>query len=210
MVAPLKIAISKGRLLDAQLELLAKADIRIKEQGSRKLHLATSDSRYELMLLRSKDLPQMLYQGAADVGFVGLDALRERPNCILFELLDTLIGQCRLVLAAPSGTELSPAEHWRIATSYPHLAKQHLEAMDVDYRLISLSGSVEIAPRAGIADGIVDLVESGATLRDNELDVVKELQSISTWLVCNRASYHTRHLEVRALVEELRCAIQPA
>ena len=203
---PLSIGVSKGRLLESQLQLLAQAGIELPPDDERKLRAISTSGKHQIITLRGKDLPQLLFQGAADVGLVGLDSVREKPDCTLFELLDTGLGRCRLVLAAKKGTDLTPAKEWCIATSYPNLAQKHLGALGVNYRLVALTGSVELAPSIGMADAVVDIVESGATLRANDLEVHSELQEISTWLVCNRASYHLQRAAVLELVESLRIA----
>jgi len=205
---PLVVALSKGRTVKALVPLLARAgiDASALERDDRSLIRDVTALRF--LLLKPDDVPTYVEHGAADLGVVGRDVLRERESDLLVPL-DLEIGKCAMVVAAPMGkprlTDLP-----RVATKYPRTAAAHFQARGVHAEVISLSGSVELAPVTGLADCIVDLVETGETLRKNGLEVIEKVAAVSTVLAVNRAAYKLRRSEIAELVERLRAAIHGA
>jgi len=205
MSTPLVIALSKGRTVKALVPLLARAgiDASALAQGDRSLVRDVGTLRF--LLLKPDDVPTYVEHGAADMGVCGRDVLRERESDLLVPL-DLEIGRCKMIVAAPKGAK-PPSDLVRVATKYPQTAAEHFAARGVQAEIISLSGSVELAPLAGLADFIVDLVETGETLRQNGLEVVAEVATVSTVIAVNRAAYKLRRAEIVELLERLRAAL---
>ncbi len=203
------IALSKGRTVKALGPLLARAGIDASplELDDRTLIREMTGLRF--LLLKPDDVPTYVEHGAADIGVCGRDVLRERESDLLVPL-DLEIGKCSMAVAAPIGKPIAGASILRVATKYPRTAAAHFVARGVHAEVISLSGSVELAPVTGLADCIVDLVETGETLRKNGLEVVEKVAAVSTVLAINRAAYKLRRAEIASFVERLRAAIQGA
>lgn len=199
----LTIALAKGRILGRTMRILAAAGYRPEEdvEETRKLmlHDAGRDVRY--LIAKPVDVPTYVEYGAADAGIVGKDVLYE-GQADIHELLDLHIGLCRLVVAGRPGTDLRHV--WRVATKYPRYARDYFGRRGRQIEIIDLHGSVELAPLIGLADCIVDIVETGQTLRDNGLVVLAELGQVSMRLVANRRSYQLRAKEVDAMLSGLR------
>jgi ATP phosphoribosyltransferase len=202
----LVIALAKGRLLDKSLELLAGAGVRFSEDvaTSRKLIFDARDGKHRVVLVKPADVPTYVEYGAADAGIAGLDVVLE-SRADLVQPLALNFGRCKLAVAAPAGVELSASENptVRVATKYPHLTMEYFNARGIPVELIYLSGSIELAPLLGLADRIVDLVESGRTLKENGLTIVEVILESAARLVVNRASYQTKRIEVLQFVETL-------
>ena len=187
----LTIALSKGRLLDEALPLLAQAGVAPIEDPntSRKLILATSAAHVSLVILRATDVPTYVQYGAADLGIAGKDVLLEHGNEGLYQPLDLRIGLCRLVVATRRDYDWSGSVQRggciRVATKYVRTACEHFAAKGMHVDLIKLYGSMELAPLAGLADAIVDLVSTGRTLQANDLIAVEEIMPISARLIVN-------------------------
>jgi len=162
------------------------------------------DGSLRFLLLKPDDVPTYVEYGAADLGVSGRDVLRER-RCDLYQPLDLGIGKCRMVVAAKSGAALPDVP--RIATKFPRIAAEHYAARGVQAEIIYVGGSVELAPLVGLSDVIVDLVESGATLRENGLVEVETILEVSSVLVANRSLFKLRHAEIQPLLEKLRQAV---
>src|SRR4051812_18842374 len=203
---PLTIAIPKGRMQKSLSALFAKAgiDASVLQIDDRRLVRETSDGRLRFLLLKPDDVPTYVEYGAADLGVSGRDVLRER-RCDLYQPLDLGIGKCRMVVAAPTGAVLPDVP--RIATKFPRIASEHYASLGIQAEIIYVGGSVELAPIVGLSDAIVDLVESGATLRENGLVEVETIFDVSSVLVANRSLFKLRHAEIQPLVERLRKAI---
>ena len=188
----LVIALAKGRLLDKSLDLLASAGIRFSEDvsTSRKLIFDAQDGKHRVVLVKPADVPTYVEYGAADAGIAGLDVVLE-SRADLVQPLALNFGLCKLAVAAPAGVELSASENptVQVATKYPHITMEYFNARGIPVELIYLSGSIELAPLLGLADRIVDLVESGRTLKENGLEIVEVILESSARLVVNRASY---------------------
>jgi len=208
LTTPLIVALSKGRTVKALVPLLARAGIDASslEQSDRSLIREAAGFRF--LLLKPDDVPTYVEHGAADLGVCGRDVLRERDSDLLVPV-DLEIGRCKMVVAARAGAKRD-LDLPRVATKYPRTTAAYFAAQRVQAEIITLSGSVELAPLAGLADFIVDLVETGETLRQNGLEVVAEVQPVSTVLAVNRAAYKLRRAEIAALVERLRQAVSAA
>ena len=188
------LALAKGRIFEETLPLLAAAGIRPTEdpEKSRKLILATQRDDLRLILVRAADVPTYVQYGAADLGVAGRDLLAEHGGQGLYQPLDLGIAKCRMAVAVPEGFDYAAAvrqgARLRVATKYIHAAREHFAAKGVHVDLIKLYGSMELAPLVGLADAIVDLVDTGNTLRANKLKVVEEIAAISSRLIVNPAS----------------------
>lgn len=208
----LTIAVSKGRVLKECLPLLAAAGIRPAEDpdASRRLILDTSRGDVKLVVLRGTDVPTYVRFGAADLGVVGKDVLMENEGDGLSELLDLGIARCRMAVAEPAAlAEADDPRRWtrlRIATKYVNTTRRHFAAKGIQAETIKLYGSMELAPLAGLADRIVDLVDTGNTLRANGLVEVEKIADISSRLIANTASTKLKH----ALVHDIADALEGA
>jgi ATP phosphoribosyltransferase len=210
-MAELTIAIAKGRMQDEVLRRLARAGVCVSESALRSRRLAVEDESgdHRLIFVKPSDVPVYVEHGIADCGVVGSDVLLE-SGADLLQPLDLRIGYCRIAVAARAGRFLAPAGALRVATKYPRIAAAHFGARGVPVEIIQLSGSVELAPVLGLANCIVDLVETGQTLSENDLEVVEVIAESSARLVVNRASYQLKAAAVSRLVGSLRGAAQRA
>jgi len=204
---PIVLALPKGRLQKSVVELFGKAgyDLSATQSGSRRL---TYDcGAIKVLLVRGGDVPTYVDHGAADVGVAGTDVLEEAGRD-LYHPLDLGIGRCRLILAAPKNESLGDGKlPLRVATSNPTSTARFFQARGAQTEIIRLGGAVELAPLTGLADGIVDLVESGETLRQNGLVELAEVMRVSARLVVNPARMKMRLAPIRALIERLEAAL---
>ena len=210
MSAPLTLALPKGRLLDGALDLLRDLGVDGIDEGSRKLIFDDPRRELRLLLLKPADVPSYVAYGAADLGIVGKDILLEQEPDV-YEPLDLGFGFCRLVVAEPrSLSERDDPARWswvRVATKYPHLTEQYFSNRGIQVEIVRLDGSIELAPLVGLAERIVDLVQSGETLRANGLVEVAEIARSTARLIVNRASMKTEYARVRPLIEELKARV---
>jgi len=206
--APLTIALSKGRIFEQTLPLLAQAGIVPEDdpETSRKLILATSNPQVRLVIIRASDVPTYVQYGAADLGVAGKDVLLEHGGDGLYEPLDLGIARCRMMVAGPAD-DRPVRGRLRIATKYVRCAERYYAAQGQQVELITLYGSKELAPLVGLADRIVDLVESGGTLKANGLVPLEHIADISSRLVVNKAAWKMKHGAVTALLGVLREAV---
>ena len=211
MTDSLTIALSKGRILDDTLPLLAAAGIQPLDdpRKSRKLIFDTNQPNIKLVIIRAADVPTFVEFGAADLGVAGKDVLMEHDG-ELFELLDLGIARCRLMVAEPADMAAhdDPAK-WsrlRIATKYVRTARRFFAAKGIQTEIIKLYGSMELAPLVGLADRIVDLVDTGNTLRANNLVEVEHIADISSWLVGNTASMKLKHELMQSTIASIESA----
>ena len=206
--APITIALSKGRIFKETLPLLAAAGITPLDdpETSRKLILATSQPNVRLVIIRATDVPTYVQWGAADLGVAGKDVLMEHGGDGLYEPLDLRIARCRMMVAGVKDATLG-ARRLRIATKYVQSTRRHFAAQGKQVEVIKLNGSMELAPLVGLADLIVDLVESGSTLKANGLVPLEHIADISSRLVVNKASWKMKHPTVMGLIETLRRAV---
>ncbi len=212
MADTLTIALSKGRIFEQAMPLLAAGGIRAIEdpETSRKLILDTNDPRVKLVIIRASDVPTYVEYGAADLGIAGKDVLLEHGGGGLYEPLDLGIARCRLMVAGKPDARLdgrTDCRRQRIATKYVRCAERHFAAKGQQVEIIKLYGSMELAPLVGLSDLIVDLVESGNTLKANGLVPLEHICNISSRLVVNKASWKMKHARVMALLEALRGAV---
>lgn len=200
----LTIAVAKGRLQTEALDLLARAGLSVSSAmlSSRRLAVEDESGRYRLIFVKPGDVPVYVEHGIADCGVVGRDVLLESEADVL-QPLSLGIGRCRMVVAASSDTPLSGYPTLRVATRYPRVTAQHFGSRGLSVEIIQLSGSVEVAPLLGLADCIVDLVETGRTLRDNGLAIVEVIAESTARLVINRASYQLKAEAVAHLINSL-------
>jgi ATP phosphoribosyltransferase len=207
MNQPLTLALSKGRIFDETLPLLAAAGIEVSEdpEKSRKLILGTSRPDVRVVLVRATDVPTYVEQGGADVGVAGLDILIEHGGSGLYQPLDLHIARCRMSVATRADFDYAAAvkqgSRIRVATKYTQIARQHFADKGVHVDLIKLYGSMELAPLTGLADAIVDLVSTGSTLRANNLVEVERIMDISSRLVINQAALKLKREPIRGLID---------
>jgi len=200
----LTIAISKGRILKDTLPLLAAVGIVPSEDLSftRKLIVPSVDGNVNLVIIRATDVPTFVEYGAADVGIAGKDVLVEHNSDNLYEPLDLNIARCKLMTAVIKGQGI-PAGKIRVATKYVSLAQQYFAQLGRQVEIIKLYGSMELAPIVGLADCIVDLVDTGNTLKANNMEPLEEIMQISSRLVVNKASMKMKHAEIKQLIDQL-------
>lgn len=198
----MRFVLPKGRLFKGSLEILRKAGIELKPPENRELMV--QNGKYELLLARAFDVPVYVEYGI-DVGIAGSDVVEERESDVLVPL-ELPFGKCRLSLAMPKENAVSVEEMdgFRIATKYPNLARKFFERNEVDVEVIKLHGSIELAPKIGIADAIVDIVETGNTLRANGLVEVEKIMDVSALLLVNRISQKTKFKEINELVLKIK------
>jgi ATP phosphoribosyltransferase len=208
------IALSKGRIFEETLPLLAAAGIVPNEnpESSRKLIIGTNRADVRVVIVRASDVPTYVQYGAADLGIAGKDVLIEHGGAGLYQPLDLNIAKCRMCVAAPVGFDyaaaIRPGSRLRIATKYVSTAKEHFATKGVHVDLIKLYGSMELAPLAGLSEVIVDLVSSGATLKANQLVEVEEIMDISSRLVVNQAALKVKHDLLQPVIEAFTGAVK--
>jgi ATP phosphoribosyltransferase len=209
----LTLALSKGRIFDETLPLLAAAGIVPAEdpETSRRLIIATNRPGVALLIVRATDVPTYVQHGAADVGVAGKDILLEHGGEGLYQPLDLEIARCRLVVATRRGYDwtgtVQRGARIRVATKYVRTAREHFASKGMHTDLIKLYGSMELAPLTGLADAIVDLVSSGNTLKANDLVVVEEIMPISARLVVNPAALKLKRDVVQPLLDAMATAV---
>jgi ATP phosphoribosyltransferase len=205
----LKIALSKGRILEETLPLLAHAGIVPIEDPnkSRKLILDTNLDDVKLVIIRAADVPTYVEYGAADVGISGKDVLMEHDSKELYEPLDLKIAKCRLMVAGRVNEQLPTHRRLRIATKFVKITQRFFAQQAQQVEIIKLYGSMELAPLVGLADQIVDVVDTGNTLRANGLEPKAHIADISSRLVVNKAAFKTNHTKIQQLIQKLAEAI---
>lgn len=209
------IALSKGRIFEETLPLLAAADIVPAEnpEQSRKLIIGTNREDVRVVIVRASDVPTYVQYGAADIGIAGKDVLLEHGGAGLYQPLDLAIAKCRMSVAVPEGFDYVAAvrrgARLRVATKYLTTAREHFAAKGVHVDLVKLYGSMELAPLVGLADAIVDLVSSGATLRANRLAEVEEIMQISSRLIVNQAALKMKRGLLQPLIDAFAGAVTP-
>ena len=211
-MTPLTVAVPKGRILTQLGALFERAGIDPAplaplQQTDRRLVRPSPDGAVRYVFLKPDDVPTYVEYGAADLGVSGRDTLLEHDHD-LYVPFDLGIGRCRLVVAGPAGAAIPDLP--RVATKYPRIAGDHFARKGVVAEIIPVHGSVELAPLVGLSHLIVDIVETGATLRDNHLDVLETVAEVSTLLVANRAAYKLRSDAIRPWIERLRAACRAA
>ncbi|MFA7633153.1 MAG: ATP phosphoribosyltransferase [Thiohalomonadaceae bacterium] len=207
MSTVLTIALSKGRIFQQTLPLLAHAGIvpRDDPATSRKLILDTNQNDVKLIIIRAADVPTFVECGAADLGVTGKDVLLEHGGNGLYEPLDLKIARCRLMVAGKP--DMVPRHRLRVATKYLDITRNYYAKQGRQVELIKLYGSMELAPLVGLADCIVDLVETGNTLKANGLEPLEHIMDISSRLVVNKASMKMKHGRIKSFIELMREAV---
>ena len=206
---PLKLAVPRGALFEDTVDALEEIGVDVTGLRSDSRSLVFETGEVTVVTMRPSDVPTYVEAGAADLGITGKDVLMEQRDRIVYEFLDLGYGACRMVLAGRRGDErLGESERrlgaMRIATKYPRTAQRYFEATGRQAEVIEVKGSVELAPLVGLADGIVDLVDTGRTLAENDLEVREEIAHCTARLVGNRVAHKLRPNEVDALAERLR------
>lgn len=204
----IKIAVSKGRILSESLPLLARVGIVPHDdpEHSRKLVLDTNRDDIKLVVIRASDVPTYVEYGAAELGIAGKDVLLECDDNGVYEPLDLGIARCRLMVAG-NGDVVSNGARMRVATKYLNVTRRYFAAQGVQIEPIKLSGSMELAPLVGLADVIVDLVDTGDTLKANGLVPLETIVEISSRLIVNKAAMKLRHKQIQTLIEDLRTVV---
>jgi ATP phosphoribosyltransferase len=201
----LTIALSKGRILEQTLPLLEKAGLSIseKELQSRKLVLDTNLDEIKVIIIRASDVPVFVQHGAADLGIAGKDVLLEHGANGVFELIDLGISKCKLMVASKPDQDLNEGT-LKVATKYVKSAKAYFHSQGRQVEIIKLSGAMELAPIVGLADCIVDLVDTGNTLKANNLIPIELIQNISSRLIVNSASFNTKHSKINDWLDKIK------
>jgi ATP phosphoribosyltransferase len=213
-MAELRLALSKGRILEETAPLLERVGARPKEdpERSRKLILATARRGLRLILVRAADVPTYVEHGAAELGVAGKDVLAEHGGGGLYQPVDLGIAACRLMVATRRGFDYRAAvrqgARLRVATKYVQTTHAHFAQKGVHVDLIRLYGSMELAPLLGLADAIVDLVATGKTLKANDLVAVEEILPVSARLIVNQAALKTRRAELQPLIDAFSKAVR--
>jgi ATP phosphoribosyltransferase len=208
---PLKLAVPRGALYGETLDILDAVGVDTSGARGDSRSLIFETDGMTLVTMRPSDVPTYVEAGAADVGITGKDVLLEQADRVVYELLDLGFGRCRMVLAGRRGdASLGEAQRrlgmMRIATKYPRIAERHFEQTGRQVEVIEVKGSVELAPLIGLGEGIVDLVATGRTLEENDLEVREEILACSARLVANRVAHKLRAAEVDDLIARLRQA----
>ena len=208
MSQTLTIALTKGRILEETLPLLAAAGIKPLEdmEKSRKLVFDTTQAGVRLLLLRGADVPTYVQFGAADMGISGKDTLMENGADGLYEPLDLNIARCQLMTAGVKGVSTPPGRI-RVATKYVNIAKQYYAAQGRQTDIIKLYGAMELAPIMNLADEIIDIVDTGNTLRANGLEPREFIADISSRLIVNKASMKMKHVQIQAIIDHIAKAV---
>jgi ATP phosphoribosyltransferase len=207
----LTFALAKGRLADKTIEILSKCgiDCSVLLEKTRKLVLEESGGRFKFIFVKPTDVPVYVESGIADIGVCGSDTLMEEGKK-LYELVDMGFGKCRLCIAGykdKGAAQKNGGGSLRVATKYLNITKNYYHEMGKNVQIIKLNGSVELGPVMGLSDVILDIVESGSTLRENGLDILEEICRVSARLVVNKVSLKTKAAEIKPLIEKIKAAI---
>lgn len=206
----LNIALPKGRLGDQVLRLFSQIGYECAEiyENDRRLVLDSPRNNVKYLLVKPSDVAIYVEYGAADIGVVGKDILME-GNPDVYELLDLGIGKCRLAVAGKESFQDNREAVLRVATKFPNVTKKYYSSLNRDIEIIKLNGSIELAPILGLSDVIVDIVESGKTLRENNLKVLEEICPVSARLIANRASYLFKNDVIGQITQKIQEVLKP-
>jgi len=208
-LAQLTLALAKGRTATDTIKLLEKANIIFPNfsKKSRKLVFYSADKSIEMIYVKAIDVTTYVEQGAADIGIVGRDNILE-ANADIYEMLDLKFGLCKFSIASLKELTLARGSSIKVASKYPRVAANFFKKKGIHAETIKLNGSVELAPIINMADCIMDIVETGNTLKENGLSVVEDVEQISTRLVVNKASFATKTEAVQQLVEKIKNVLE--
>ncbi|MBO8155042.1 MAG: ATP phosphoribosyltransferase [Bacillaceae bacterium] len=201
----INIALAKGRLARETIDLLSEVGIQFNgwSEKSRKLIFEEAEHKLKIVLVKANDVPTYVEKGAADVGIVGKDTLLEKAADV-YEIMDLGFGKCKFAVAGLNQVHLASYHKLTVATKYPNVAKDHFYKKGIAVDTIYLNGSVELAPLMGLSDVIVDIVETGRTLKENGLKVIEDITDISAKLIVNKASFKTKSERIHQLVNDMR------
>lgn len=204
----LTIALPKGKLFAQSVELLAKVGYAAENvvEDSRKLVIANGDTKVKFIIVKTMDLPTYVEYGAADIGIICKDVLNEE-NKDVYELLDMGYGACHLMMAVPEAKALpkiTDYAHTRVATKYPHSASRFFEQLGMQMEIVKLNGSIELAPIVGLSESIVDIVQTGRTIRENKLKEIATVYPSTARLIANKVSFKMQYERIKKLVRDLQ------
>lgn len=198
----IKVALAKGRLSEQAIKLMEKGDYgNVVDLDSRRLIFTDNLKKIQYILVKPMDVPTYVNSGIVDIGIVGKDVIME-SELELYEIKDLGIGKCKFSVAAPEGKNINGLETLRVATKYPNVAKKYFEKDKVNIEIFKLNGSVELAPLIGLSDVIVDIVETGNTLRANGLEVIKDICDISGKIIANKGAYRFKYQEINNFINQ--------
>jgi len=208
----LTIALPKGKLFAKSVELLAKVGYSAENvvEDSRKLVITNEETKVRFIITKTVDLPTYVEYGAADIGIIGKDVLLEEDKDV-YELLDLKYGKCRLMLAVPEHKRrpnLTDYAHLRVATKYHNSARKYFDKLGIQTEIIKLNGSIELAPIVGLSELIVDIVETGTTLKENKLVELDVVYHASARLIANKVSFKLQFERLNKLVKDLRVVLE--
>ncbi|MBP2663978.1 MAG: hisG [Firmicutes bacterium] len=208
----LTIALPKGKLFDLSVNMLAKIGYTAEglSENSRKLVIANEKEKIRFIITKTADLPTYVEYGAADIGIIGKDVLLEE-NKDIYELLDLKFGLCRLMVAVPQALKqekMSDYAHMRVATKYPRVAETFFHSVGIQMEIIKLNGSIELAPMVGLAEIIVDIVETGRTLKENNLVEIAQIHPATARFIANRVSFKMKFDRINKMVEGLKALVE--
>ncbi|MDR1464081.1 MAG: ATP phosphoribosyltransferase [Oscillospiraceae bacterium] len=205
---PIRIALTKGRLEKRSVELFEAIGFDCAQLQNKGRRLILPMEEYEVVLAKANDVITYVEHGACDLGIVGKDTIAEMGSGF-YEMLDLGFGKCRFALAGPKNVDFYAGYHERVvASKYPQVARQFFEQKGMDIKIIKIEGSVELAPLLGLAHAIVDIVETGSTLRENGLEIIEEILPISARVIVNMASMKLRREEIERLLADMSVAVQ--
>lgn len=207
----LTIALPKGKVFGKSVEMLAKLGYTAEglTENSRKLIITNEEQKIRFIITKTADLPTYVEYGAADIGIIGKDVLMEESKDV-YELLDLKFSKCRMMVAVPEALKqekLSDYTHMRVATKFPKISERFFHSMGMQMEFIKLNGSIELAPIVGLAEIIVDIVETGSTLRANKLIEVASIQVSTARLIANRVSFKMKFDRINKMTEELKALV---
>ena len=207
-MAQLTLAMAKGRTAKDSMKLLEKANITFPDfhEKSRKLVFESEDKQIKMIYVKAVDVTTYVEQGAADIGIVGKDNILE-AEADIYELLDLKFGICRFVIASLEDIPLTRGSTIKVASKYPNVARKYFSKKGINAETIKLNGSVELAPIIGLSDCILDIVETGTTIRENGLTILDNVEQISTRLVVNKASFATKTNEIQRFINNLKAVL---
>jgi len=201
----INIALPKGRLGKKSYELLKKIGYSCQEleEEGRKLVFTSEENKVRYFWVKPSDVPIYVEKGIADLGVSGVDVLME-SEADVYDMLDLGFGKCYFAIAAPKGWKYNSSRTIKIATKYINYSRKHFEKIEKKVELIKLNGSVELAPIVGLSDAIVDIVETGATLKENNLEIIEKLEDISARVIVNKVSYKFKNDTIEKVLEKIR------
>jgi ATP phosphoribosyltransferase len=208
----LTIALPKGKLFQPSADILAKIGYSAEglSEKSRKLVITNEEKKIKFIITKTADLPTYVEYGAADIGIIGKDILLEEGKDV-YELLDLKYGFCRLMVAVPQALlqeKLSDYAHMRVATKFPHVAERFFNSKGIQMEFIKLNGSIELGPMVGLAEIIVDIVETGRTLKENNLIEIAQITNATARFIANRVSFKMKFDRINQMVEDLRVIVE--